>query len=446
MRTLIKNGIVARTELSQAEPLDILIDGGHVKQISRDIVDSRARVIDARGKLVAPGLVDVHVHFREPGQEHKEDIRSGSRAAAAGGFTAVVTEPNTIPPIDTPARVRRLLATAREKSIVRFYTKAAITVGMNGEKLADIAGLKRAGARAISDDGHPVPTARLMQRALEQGRECDILASPHCEESQMHREKIERVESGASRKRFPRCLPYGRPGGPPYTSEDVLVKRDIELAEKAGARVHISHVSLAKSVEIIAAAKKRGVRVTAEATPHHFLLTADDAERIGPNAKANPPLRTRNDVAAVRQGLRDGTIDVIASDHAPHSSDDKNRRWDDAPFGVIGLETTLGLALTCLVRPDILTLMQAIEKLTIAPARIFGLDAEGVGSLAPGASADVVIIDPDREWKVDAKEFHSKGRNCPFDGLALQGKAVITMVEGKIVARDGKIVAERRGS
>lgn len=427
MKVLIKNGILAGTEISAAEPIDILINGGQVEQIGPDIVDSDAGIIDARGKLVVPGLVDVHVHFREPGQEHKEDIRSGSRAAAAGGFTTVVAEPNTIPPIDTPARVQRLLATARKKSIIHFHTKATITVGMKGEQLADIAALKEAGARAISDDGHPVPTETLMQHALEKGRECNILVSPHCEESGLYRARIE-----------PETLPLY----PPYAREDGIIKRDIELAEKVGARVHISHVSLAKSVEIIAAAKKRGVRVTAEATPHHFLLTADDAKRIGPNAKVNPPLRTQNDVDAVRQGLRDGTIDIIASDHAPHSPDDKNCPWDDAPFGVIGLETTLGLALTYLVRPGILTLMQAIEKMTLAPARIFGLDAEGIGSLAPGATGDVTIIDPDQEWKVDAREFYSKGRNCPFDGLVLQGKAVITIVKGRIVARDGKIVAD----
>jgi dihydroorotase len=229
---------------------------------------------------------------------------------------------------------------------------------------------------------------------------------------------------------------------PPYAREAEFIKRDIELAEKAGAAVHISHVSLAKSVEIIAAAKRRGVRVTAEAAPHHFVLTADDAQRIGPNAKVNPPLRTQADVDAVRQGLRDGTIDIIASDHAPHSPEEKNRPWADAPFGAIGLETTLALVLTCLVRPGVLTLMQAIEKMTIAPARIFGLDAEGIGRLAPGAAGDVAIIDPDQMWKVDAREFYSKGRNCPFDGLTLQGKAIVTIVAGRIVARAGKIVVD----
>jgi dihydroorotase len=440
MKVLIKNGVLVGTNVRGTEPVDILIAGGRVRQVGRDLMDSEAGVIDARGKLVVPGLVDAHVHFREPGQEYKEDIRSGSRAAAAGGFTTVVAEPNTVPPIDTPDRVRHLLTTAREKSIVRFHTKGAITVGLEGEDLADIAGLKEAGVRAISDDGHPVPTETLMQHALRKARECGILASPHCEASPLYWKKIRGGKYGNEQDAF--LDRTRRPGEEKYESEARFIERDIALAERAGARIHISHVRLAKSVEIVAAAKKRGVMVTAEATPHHFLLTADDAERIGPNAKANPPLRSKGDVEAIRQGLRDGTIDIIASDHAPHSPEEKNRPWNDAPFGVIGLETTLGLVLTCLVRPGVLTLMQAIEKMTIAPARIFGLDAEGIGSLAPGAAGDVAIIDPDHRWKVDATEFHSKGRNCPFDGMVLQGKAVLTLVEGKIVARDGKIVAD----
>ena len=441
MKALIKKGILPRADGAESRPVDILIDAGHIKEIGPDIVDSAAEVIDARGKLVVPGLVDVHVHFREPGQERKEDIRSGSRAAAAGGFTTVVAEPNTIPEIDTPARVRYLLAAAREESIVRFHTKAAITVGTKGEELTDIAALKEAGARAISDDGNPVLIDKVMQHALHEARECNILVSPHCEDSQLHRWKHTHSEEHKDGQNvFWARKPC--PGEEEYQSEARFIERDIAFAEIARARIHISHVSLAKSVEIIAAAKKRGVRVTAEATPHHFLLTADDAKRIGPNAKVNPPLRSKDDVEAIKQGLREGTIDIIASDHAPHSPDEKNRPLADAPFGVIGLETTLGLVLTHLVRPGVLTLTQAIEKMTITPARIFGLDAEGIGSLATGATGDVTIIDPDQEWKIDARKFYSKGRNCPFDGLVLQGKAVLTMVAGRIVARDGKIVAD----
>lgn len=443
MKTLIRNGRLVNTRFSGAEPVDILIADGHVSRIARRIEDSEADVLDAGGKLVVPGLVDVHVHFREPGQENKEDIGSGSRAAAVGGFTAVVAEPNTIPPIDTPARVRRLLDVAGEKSIVRFHTKAAITKGRKGRQLADIAGLKEAGARAVSDDGDPVPTETLMRHAVEKAAECDILVSPHCQGSYLYWEAA--CGKGKDRNRqteSSQCAPDEEE----CESESRLIARDIALAEKVNARIHISHVSLAKSVAIIAAAKKRGAMVTAEAAPHHFLLTADDARHIGPNAKVNPPLRSKDDVDAIRGGLRDGTIDIIADDHAPHAPEEKNRPWRDAPSGVIGLETTLGLVLTYLVRPGILTLAQAIEKMTIAPARIFGLDGEGIGSLEPGSPGDVTIIDPNLEWTIDSMKFCSKSRNCPFDGRHLVGKAVLTMVGGRIVAKDGKIICHSTGA
>jgi dihydroorotase len=237
-------------------------------------------------------------------------------------------------------------------------------------------------------------------------------------------------------------MPYSSPGADPYTSEAGFIKRDVELAERAGGHLHISHVSLAKSVEIIADAKKRGVKVTAEATPHHLLLTEKMAKEIGPNAKVNPPLRWEEDVAAVREGLVNGTIDMIASDHAPHSPEEKSRPWEQAPFGIIGLETALGLILTFLVRPGILTLSQAIEKMTAVPARIFGLDALGGGGLKRGVKADLTLIDLDKKWRVDSNSFYSKGRNCPFDGWDLHGKAILTIVAGRIVARDGIITIE----
>jgi dihydroorotase len=438
MKVLIKNARLAATETPEPQPVDILIANGLVKQINPNISEPEANIIDAQGKIVVPGLIDVHVHFREPGQTHKEDIRSGSHAAAAGGFTTVVAEPNTTPPIDTPSRIRRLLAAARKTSIIRFYTKAAITVGTKGKRLAHIHELKTAGAQAVSDDGHPVPTETIMLHALEKAAQCNILVTPHCEESPQYWHITRNRKHRATQTFLRHHAQYT--GEPKYNSEARFIERDITLAEKAGARIHISHVSLAESVEIIAAAKERGAMVTAETTPHHFILTADDADRIGTNAKVNPPLRSKDDVKAIKQGLRDGTIDIIASDHAPHSPDEKNRPWNDAPFGVIGLETTLGLVLTHLVRPGILTLKQTIDKMTIAPAEIYGLNTHGIGSLTPGSPADLVIIDPDHEWKVNSSEFHSKGRNCPFDGLTLQGRAVLTMVNGRIVARNGKVV------
>jgi dihydroorotase len=440
MKLLIEKASLVTAEPGPLKVFDVLISEGKISEVAEKIIAPEATAIDASGKILVPGLVDVHVHFREPGQEYKEDLHSGSLAAAAGGFTTVIAEPNTNPPIDTPTRLRRLLNIAKNKSIVNFYSKSAMTKGTMGYQLADIAKLKEAGAKAISDDGNPIPSHRLMRNALIKGKECGILVSPHCEESALYRERILKKKEKLGRRSFLPRMPYAPPGAGPYTSEAGFIERDIELAEKTGARLHISHVSLAKSVEIIANAKKRGVKVTAEATPHHLLLTERMAKAIGPNAKVNPPLRSEEDVEAVREGLANGTIDIIASDHAPHSPEEKNRHWDQAPFGVIGLETTLGLVLTYLVGPEILTLSQAIEKMTIMPAEIFGLDVLGVGSLRPGGRADLTLIDLDRKWKVDANSFYSKGRNCPFNGWELQGKAVLTIVAGRIVAKDGVVM------
>jgi dihydroorotase len=440
MKLLIEKASFVTTEPGSPHVFDVLISEGKISEIAEKIVAPEASPIDARGKILTPGLVDGHVHFREPGQEYKEDLHTGSLAAAAGGFTTVIAEPNTNPPIDTPTRLRRLLNIADKKSIVNFYSKSAITKGTMGYQLADISKMKAAGARAASDDGNPIPSHRLMRNALIKGKECGILVSPHCEESALYRERILKKQEKLGHPLLLPQMPYASSGAGPYTSEAGFIKRDIELAEKTGARLHISHVSLAKSVEIIANAKKRGVKVTAEATPHHLLLTEQMAKEIGPNAKVNPPLRSQEDVAAIREGLTNGTIDMIASDHAPHSPEEKNRHWDQAPFGIIGLETTLGLVLTYLVRPGILTLSQAIEKMTVMPARIFGLDELGIGVIQEGGKADLTLIDLDRQWKVDANGFYSKGRNCPFNGWELHGKAILTIVAGRIVAKDGVVM------
>jgi dihydroorotase len=440
MKLLIKKASLVKMGPERIEVLDVLISEEEIKEIGQDILSPEASVIDAQGKILVPGLIDGHVHFREPGQEYKEDLRTGSLAAAAGGFTTVIAEPNTNPSIDTPTRLRRLLNIAEKKCVINFYSKSAITKGTMGYQLADIGKLKEAGARAISDDGNPIPSHRLMRNALIKAKEWGILVSPHCEESALYRERILKKQEKVGHRLSSSLMPYALPDAGPYASEAGFIKRDIELAEKTEACLHISHVSLAKSVGIIARAKERGVKVTAEAAPHHLLLTEKMAKEIGPNAKVNPPLRSEEDVAAVREGLAKGTIDMIASDHAPHSPEEKNRPWDQAPFGVIGLETTLGLVLTYLVRPGILTISQAIEKMSIIPARIFGLDVLGVGTLRPGVKADLTLIDLERKWKVDANSFYSKGRNCPFNGWELQGKAILTIVTGRIVAKDGVVM------
>ncbi len=439
---LIKKASLIKKGSEGLEVLDVLICGEEIKEIGQDILSPGASVIDANGKILVPGLVDAHVHFREPGQEYKEDLRTGSLAAAVGGFTTVIAEPNTTPPIDSPVRLRRLLDNAKKKSVVNFYSKAAITKGMKGNSLTNIFKMKEAGARAISDDGNPIAGRKLMGNALAKGKESGILVTPHCEESVSYREKILRQREKLEGRSIFSIMPYASPEGRPYSSEAGFIKRDVELAERTGADLHISHVSLAKSVDIIAEGKKRGVKVTAEATPHHLLLTERMAREIGPNAKVNPPLRSEEDIAAVKEGLASGVIDIIASDHAPHSPEEKNRDWEKAPFGIIGLETTLGLVLTFLVRPGILTLSQAIEKMTIMPARIFGLDVLGIGSIEPGAKADLTLIDLDTKWKVDSNSFYSKGRNCPFNGWELYGKAIFTIVAGRIVAKDGKVTRD----
>jgi dihydroorotase len=445
MKLLIKKATLLNADSGSPKVFDVLISEGKIIRIAENILAPEASSIDAHGKILVPGLVDAHVHFREPGQLYKEDLHTGSLAAAVGGFTTVIAEPNTTPPIDTPVRLRRLLDHARKKSVVNFYSKAAITMKTFGNRLTDIGKLKETGAKAISDDGNPIPGHRLMRNALIKGKKFGILVSPHCEESTFYRERILRQQAKLKQPSSWYLMPSSTRARP-YTSEDRFIKRDIELAEKVGARIHISHVSLASSVEIISEAKRRGVKVTAEATPHHSLLTEKMANEIGPNAKANPPLRSEEDVAAIREGLANGIIDVIASDHAPHSPEEKNRPWSEAPFGVIGLETTLSLVLTFLVRPGILTLHQAIEKMTTMPAHIFGLDIMGINRLRPGVQADLTLIDLGRKWKVDVNRFYSKGRNCPFNGWNLHGKAVLTIVAGRIVAKDGIIESENQES
>ncbi len=437
MKLLLKNGLIFNPKTGKYENRDILIDGHKIQDVGNEIVDEEAQIINVSGMIIAPGLVDAHVHFREPGQEYKETIESGSRAAAAGGFTTVVLEPNTSPPVDDPSSIAKVLEIARKSSIVNVYLKAAITKGMMGERLTDIQALKNAGAVAISEDGNPVGDEKLMHEALKMSKSANILVSPHCEESKFYREKEQ------LKQKKPPFL-FGDGTQRPYWAEADFIKRDIALTKKTGAKLHVSHVSLAKSVDLIARAKSEGVDITAEATPHHLILTEEDAKNIGTNAKVNPPLRTKEDVDAVREGLINGVIDIIASDHAPHSLEEKELPWEsssgrgEAAFGLIGLETTLALVLTYLVKPGLLTLPQAIDKLSAIPAKIFGLKA---GSLALGSNADITVIDPEEKWKIDVSRFYSKSRNCPFNGWEVQGKAVMTIVRGCVVMKEGGITS-----
>ena len=440
MKVLIKNGLFLDPFMKTEKEIDILMSGTRIRRIGKGITDTNARVIDAQDKLIFPGLIDVHVHFREPGQEHKETIATGMRAAAAGGFTTVIAEPNTSPPIDTPTRLKRVLSIARKEGLINYFSKACITKRQMGKKLTHIEQLKNAGAAALSDDGHPVPGDRLMYNAFKKGKEHNIILCPHCEESEFYRNNIlSKIENRSEKRKQPVLfrtkMPHSRTYQD-YRSEPGFIERDIKFVRRTGAKYHASHVSLAESIEHIAQAKREGLPVTAEATPHHLFLNEDDEKGIGPNAKVNPPLRSKKDNEALKQAIVDGIIDVIATDHAPHTPEEK-AVGDDAPYGIIGLETSLGLALTYLVKPGLIDFIQLAHLMSYSPNKIFGLN---VGDIEEGRQADFTLVDPEKRWTVDVSNFYSKGRNCPFHGRELQGKAVMTVVGGRIVMKDGKIL------
>ncbi len=419
MNLLIKNGHIIDPANNVDEKLDILVSDGKIVKLGKpgSIPANDAQFVDATGKLVAPGLIDMHVHLREPGFEYKETIATGTDAAKAGGFTSVCCMPNTNPVNDNRS-VTEFILSLSKNAAARVFPIAAITKGSRGEELTEMAELHAAGCRAVSDDGKPVMTAGIMRRAMEYSRIFDLLIISHCEDTTLSdkgvmNEGIVSTELGLR--------------GIPRAAEDVMTGRDIALAEQTGCRLHIAHVSTRGAVELIRAAKARGVKVTAETCPHYFSLTEEAVRGYNTLAKMNPPLRTDADVAAVKQGLKDGTIDVIATDHAPHAMDEKSGEFDYAPFGIVGLETALGLTLK-LVNEGVLSLSEAIVKLSLNPARNLKL---AKGSLSIGVDADITIIDPDLEWTVDASLFKSKSKNTPFNGWKLKGKAIRTIVQGK---------------
>ncbi|HEV2130173.1 MAG TPA: dihydroorotase [Longimicrobiaceae bacterium] len=419
---LIRGGRVVDPSQGIDRRLDLLLSGGLVAEVGEELpAQDDAEVIDARGLVVCPGLVDLHVHLREPGGEHKETIASGARAAAAGGFTAVVAMPNTDPPVDDPAAVGFVLAEGLRSSAARVYPTGAITVEQKGEQLTEVGEMLHAGAVAITDDGRPVSSAGVMRMALEYAQSFDFPVAVHAEELTLSRGGS--MNEGITSTRLGLI-------GIPNAAEDVMIARDLLLAELTGGRLHIQHVSTRRGVELIREAKARGVRVTAEATPHHLTLTDAAVESYRTDAKMNPPLRTEADRAAVREGMRDGTLDVIATDHAPHHYDEKEQAFEDAPFGIVGLETALGLVLTELVHTGLLDLSMLVERMSCAPARAFSLPG---GTLAVGAPADVTLFHPDEEWTVDPSRFLSMSRNTPFAGWKLRGRPVRTLVSGRSV-------------
>ena len=423
MTIVIKNGRVIDPANSLDEPKDLLIHKGRIKAIESPgsisfEAGEKPSVIDAKGCVVCPGLIDMHVHFREPGFEYKETITSGCQSAAAGGFTSVAVMPNTNPVNDTRAVTEHILSLARTEDIINVYPIAAITQKLEGERLSEMADLKNAGAIAFSDDGRPVISNELMRRAFEYSK---MFKLPLIQHSEM----LDLTEGG--------CMNEGMVStelglkGMPTEAEDIMVYRDIALLEKTGGRLHVAHISSKNSVDLVRQAKSRGLSVTCEVAPHHFTLTDEAVRGYDTNTKMSPPLRAIDDVEAIKEGLQDGTIDIIATDHAPHDIADKQVEYQNACFGIVGLETALPLSLK-LVDEKILSMGDVIKKLTSTPADIFNLKA---GSLSLGNEADILIFNPNLEYSIDISKFHSKSKNSPFDGWKVKGKVIHTLVKGK---------------
>jgi len=423
-RLLLKGGTLLDPSRRLDARGDLLIAEGTVAQLggSIDAGDS-TEILDCAGCYVSPGFIDVHCHLREPGREDVETIATGARAAAAGGFTAVCAMPNTEPVTDNQAAVGFIIRQALRAGAARVYPIGAISVGQRGEALAEFGEMVGAGAVAVSDDGRPVASAHLMRTALEYAQAFTIPVIDHCEEPTLA--KGGAMNEGVVSARL------GLPGIP-TEAEEIMVIRDILLARRTGGHVHLAHMSTRGSVELIRWGKERGIRVTAEVTPHHLTLTEDACEGYDTHAKMNPPLRTAEDVAALGEALRDGTIDLVATDHAPHHYDAKEREFTDAPFGIIGLETALALVVTELVGPGIIDFATLVDRMSCRPASLFHLPG---GTLAEGSVADVTVFDPARTWKVDPSAFLSKGRNTPYAGRTLTGRAIYTIVGGHVVYR-----------
>lgn len=427
MRILIKGGRVIDPKTNIDKVMDIMIYKGVIEEIGENLESDIAEitVIDAAGKIVTPGLVDMHAHLREPGFEYKEDIESGTKSAAMGGFTSVACMPNTSPVIDNAPLVEYIINKSNQVGSCNVYPVGAISKGLKGEMLSEIGELKFAGVVAISDDGRPVENASLMRRALEYANMFDTLVISHCEDMQL-------LDGGVMNEGY--MSTYLGLKGIHNAVEDVQISRDIILAETTGASLHIAHVSTKGGVELVRQAKKRGIKVSCETCPHYFTLTDKAVDGFNTNAKMNPPLRSEADKEAIIEGLIDGTIDAIATDHAPHHIDEKNVEFGVALNGIVGFETALGLGITYLVKTGKLTLMQLIEKMTTNPANLLGLNK---GIIAEGKPADITIFDIEEQYTVDVSQFASKSKNSPYDGFELFGKVHYTIVNGKIIVNQG---------
>lgn len=419
MKTLISNANIVNFDGIKMNT-DILIENGKIAAIGENLIIDSDKKINAENLWVFPGLVDAHCHLRDPGYEYKEDIKSGSISAARGGFTSIACMPNTKPVADNAAVIGYITAKAKNEAIVNVYPIGAITKGLMGEELAEMGSMKEAGIVAVSDDGRPVMNSSVMKKAMIYAHQFNLPVISHCEDLNL-------AEGGSMNEGVMSTRLGLR--GIPSVAESVMVSRDILLSEYANIPIHIAHVSTRASVELIRQAKKRGVKVTCETCPHYFTLSEKACENYNTNAKMNPPLQTDDDVSAIKEGLRDGTIDIIATDHAPHHFDEKNVEFDCAPNGIIGFETAFPLAFTYLVETGILSLTQLAGKLSTIPARILNLDK---GLIACGKDADLTLVDLDTEYTINVSEFASKSKNSPFDGYKVKGKVMMTIVNGKI--------------
>jgi len=422
MGLLIKNAIIVNADKAWEAPQDILCEEGKITQIAATIAVGKHEVIDAKGKKVLPGLIDIHTHLRQPGREDKETIETGSRAAVKGGFTSIMCMPNTNPVIDNAMVVEFIIREAKRVGLCNVYPIGAITKGQQDGELTDMSELKAAGCLAFSDDGKSVLNSRLFRLSMEYAKMLDVLIIEHCQDPLLTAGGV--MNEGVVSTRI------GLKGDPGI-AETVTVARDIEIAHYLNARVHLAHMSLKRSCDLIRFAKSQGIKVTAEACPHHFVLTDEACSSFDTSTKVNPPLRSQEDVDAIKAAIADGTIDCIVTDHAPHTKEDKEVGFDGAPFGLIGLETSLGLTMTELVKPGIINLSQMVDRMSTAPARIVGLTNKGI--IAQGFDADITIVDSDREWTVTKEGFASKSKNSPFIGRRLYGQVEYTICGGRMV-------------
>lgn len=422
MTILIQNGHVVDPLTKRDEVCDVLVADGKIRKVGVSLQDEADRILDATGCYVMPGFIDLHVHFRDPGLTYKETLETGGKAAVRGGVTTVCAMPNTRPVIDSGEKVEDVHKRAREVSPAHVIQIGAVTMGQSGKELADIAGMAKAGCHAISEDGKSVMNASLYRKGMKEAKKNGVSVFAHCEDITMVEGGVMNADENAKRLGLP---------GITNSVEDVIAARDILLAKETGVRLHLCHCSTADSVEMIRLAKEEGLPVTGEVCPHHFTLSADDIREDDANFKMNPPLRSREDVEALRKGLKDGVMDVIATDHAPHGEEEKSQSMMDAPFGIVGLETSAALTYTELVKTGILSIMDMAEKMSYNPAKILGLAEKG--SVSEEMDADLVVFDPKRVYRIDKNTFLSKGKNTPFDGREVTGDVKYTLVDGEVV-------------